>query len=113
MRQPEIITREIQDLDKICLNTKELSLQFPNDNILRLNIEQSEFRKENLIIELDESLQFYGRHSLKYIFKDIKEKIHLDILLENLSSFKVLIDKTLEKVTDGKSNHLPIYHKNH
>ena len=68
MRQPEIITREIQDLDRICLNTKELSQKFPNDNLLRLTIEQSEFRKENLIIELDKSLHFYGRHSLRKTF---------------------------------------------
>ena len=109
MRQPEIITKEIQDLDAISLKGKELSDQFPQDNILRLNVSQAENRKKNLLIELDESLQYFGRHSLKYIFKDIQEKIKLETLLENLSSFKGLIDKTFEKVTSGKKNHLPIY----
>lgn len=109
MRLPEIINKEIQQLDTICLNAKELSLQFPHDNILRLNLEQSEFRKNTLMNELDESLKYFGRHSLKYIFKDIQDKINLNTLLENLSSFKGLIDKTFEKVTNGKSNHLPVY----
>lgn len=109
MRQPDLITKEIQHLDTICLNAKELSFQFPHDNILRLNVEQSEFRKAALMAELEESLQYFGRHSLKYIFKDIQEKINLGTLLENLSSFKSLIDKTFEKVTNGKSNHLPVY----
>lgn len=109
MRQPEIITKEIQDLDAISLKGKELSDQFPQDNILRLNVSQAENRKKYLLIELDESLQYFGRHSLKYIFKDIQEKIKLETLLENLSSFKGLIDKTFEKVTSGKQNHLPIY----
>lgn len=96
-------------MDRILLNARNLSLQFPNDNILRLNVEQSDFRKKNLIEELDKSLQYFGQHSIKYIFKDVQEKIALDILIENLSSFKELIDKTLEKVTLGKNNYLPVF----
>ena len=109
MRIPEIITREIQDLDKMSLNATELSMQFPDDNILRLNVEQIKRRKEILIEELEESLQLYGRHSLKYIFSDLKETIKLEILLDNLNSFKGLIDKTFKKVTSGKQNNLPVY----
>jgi hypothetical protein len=108
MRLPELITREIQDLDKIRLSAIELSMQFPQDNILRLNVEQTEKRKELLINELDESLKFYGRHSLKYIFSDLKETIRLETLLEHLNSFKGLIDKTFEKITNGKQNNLPV-----
>lgn len=108
MRLPELITREIQDLDKIRLSAIELSMQYPNDNLLRINIEQTETRKQLLINELDESLKFYGKHSIKYIFSDLKETIRLETLLEHLKSFKNLVDKTFEKVTFGKQNNLPI-----
>lgn len=109
MRFPEIITREIQNLDKIILSSIELLNQFPKDDILRLNVEQSEFRKSELLIELETSLQYYGQHSLKYIFQDIQDKIKLETLIDGLNSFKGLIDKTFEKVTKGKHNHLPVY----
>jgi len=108
MRQPELITREIQDLDKIHLSAIELSLRFPNDNMLRLNIAQIENRKQILINELEKSLRHYGRHSIKYIFCELKETIRIETLLEHLNSFKNLIDKTFEKVTLGKQNSLPV-----
>jgi hypothetical protein len=109
MRFPEIITREIQNLDKIILSSIDLLNQFPSDDILRLNVEQSEFRKSELLIELEISLEYYGQHSLKYIFQDIQDKIKLETLIDGLNSFKGLIDKTFEKVTNGKNNHLPVY----
>lgn len=109
MRLPEIIRREIQNLDKIILSTKDLLLQFPHDDILNLNIEQAEFRKNELFFELENSLEKYGQHSLKYVFNGIQDKIKLELLVDSLNSFKGLIDKTFEKVTSGKSNHLPVY----
>ncbi len=66
MRPPEIITIEIQDLDKICLNAEKLSVQFPNDNVLKLTLEQLIFRKTNSLKELENSLLFFD----KYVFKD-------------------------------------------
>jgi len=109
MRQPELIIKEIHDLEKIRLSAIYLFKQFPDDNILRLNVEQIESRKQLLINELEESLKFYGQHLIKYIFSDIKETIRLETLLEHLNSFKEIIDKTFEKVTFGKQNDLPIY----
>lgn len=109
MRLPEIITREIQNLDKIILSSKELLMEFTEDDILRLNIEQAAFRKNELLVELDASLEYYGQHSLKYIFQGIQDKIKLETLIDGLNSFKGLIDKTFEKVTKGKNNHLPVY----
>jgi hypothetical protein len=109
MRYPEVITREIQNLDKIILSSLELLKQFPKDDILRLNIEQSDHRKILLISELELSLDNYGQHSLKYIFQGIQDKIKLETLIDGLNSFKGLIDKTFEKVTNGKNNHLPVY----
>jgi hypothetical protein len=109
MRQPELIIKEIHDLEKIRLSAIDLFMQFPDDNILRLNVEQIESRKQLLINELEESLKFYDQHLIKYIFSDIRETIRLETLLEHLNSFKEIIDKTFEKVTFGKQNDIPIY----
>ncbi len=65
MRPPENITTEIQDLNKICLNAEKLSVQFPNDNILKLTLEQLIFRKTNLLKELENSLLFFDKYVLK------------------------------------------------
>lgn len=109
MRLPEIITREIQNLDKIILSSNELLLQFTQDDILRLNVEQAEFRKKELLVELEASLEKYGQHSIKYVFSGIQDKIKLETLIDGLNSFKGLIDKTFEKVTNNQKNHLPVY----
>ena len=109
MRKPDLIIGEIQDLDKIIISNNDLILEFPKDRILQLNLQQTEFRKELLLTEFEESLQHYGRHSIKYIFNEIKEKIRLEVLLENLNSFKNLLDKTIENVTGGSANNLPVY----
>lgn len=109
MRHPEIITQDIQSLDKIIFNSNELLLQFPNDNILRLNVEQAESKKNILLLELEKSCEFHGQHSIKYIFQNIQQKIKLDTLIDGLKSFKGLIDMTYETVTNGKHNILPIY----
>jgi len=108
-RKPEIVTREIQDLDKMILSSNELLLQFPKDDLLRLNVEQLEYRKSELLKELETSLEYFGQHSLKYVFQSISNKIKLETLLGSLNTFKSLIDKTFEKVTGGKNNNLPIY----
>ncbi|MFA9370115.1 MAG: hypothetical protein ACERIH_00185 [Labilibaculum antarcticum] len=109
MRYPESITHEIQCLDKLILNSKELSNQFPEDNMLRLSTDQYEFRKTILVSELNDSLAHYGQHSLKYVFEEIQDKIKLETLTDSLSTFKGLIDKTIDKVTNGANNHLPVY----
>ena len=57
MRQPDIITREIQDLDTLKIEAADLARQFPEDNFLKLNIQQIDHRKGLLTFELDESLE--------------------------------------------------------
>ena len=56
---------EIQHLGKICLNAQELSRQFPNDNILKLTFDKLTHRKLNLDKELENSLIFFDKYSLK------------------------------------------------
>ncbi|MEX2437985.1 MAG: hypothetical protein WD449_01895 [Candidatus Babeliales bacterium] len=109
LRDPDIITQEIQDLDSIILSANELSNQFPHDNLLRMNVSQSEHRKENLLRELEASLELYGRHSIKYIFKEVSNSIKVETFTDNLNAFKKIIDKTFEKITEGKSNNIPVY----
>lgn len=62
MRPPEIIKTEIQDLDNVCLNTEKLSLQFPNDDILKITFEQLAFRKTKLLKELESSANFFSKY---------------------------------------------------
>ncbi len=53
MRQGEIIEQEIQDLKKIIKNGNSLTEQFPEDNLIRLSIQQANYRKELLLKELN------------------------------------------------------------
>ena len=46
------IINEIQKLDELLQNITELFNQFPDDNLLQLNIEQIEYRKKILIEQL-------------------------------------------------------------
>ncbi len=67
MRTPEIIETEIQDLNKVCLNAEKLSLQFPDDGILKIIFEKFIFRKTKLLKELEISTSFFSKFSLKNI----------------------------------------------
>ena len=46
------IINEIQKLDELLINIIELFKQFPDDNLLQLNIEQIEYRKKILTEKL-------------------------------------------------------------
>ena len=58
-RKPELIIREIGELMKIIDHTKEMLVQFPTDNLLKLASEQDENRKKQLLKELHLSLTLY------------------------------------------------------
>lgn len=109
MRQPKLINKEIRDLEKVYLVNQKLSNQFPDDSMLKLSLQQIEYRKELLLKELEESMLFNGMHSIQYIFKDVPGLLGLDVLIDHLNSFKGLLDKTLEGVTSGKQHSLPVY----
>ena len=109
MRQPNLITREIQDLDKLYLVTQNFSEQFPDDKLLRLNLEQLTYRKKILLAELEQSLLANNQHSLQYIFKDSWGSLPVKTLTTNLSALSRLVDKNLYTATAGKKKHLPLY----
>lgn len=109
MRKPNIILQEIQDLDSIITNTKELIPKFPDDKLLILTIEQAENRKIYLLQEFEKSLAIHRRHSIKFIFTNVKENLGVESLVGNLQTFKILVDRTFEHILCKKRNKIPIY----
>jgi hypothetical protein len=93
-RKPDIIERELRLLDMSIFKAESLLLQFPDDNLLRLTIEQDTFRRAALIDELKSSIS-ENQQNIVYFFLDEEVSgIDLDLLLPNLSNFKNIIDKT-------------------
>lgn len=109
MRLPEIITRDIQDLDKLYLALRQSENDTQEDPALRLTLSGLAHRKTKLLAELEQSLITNNRHSLQYIFKTNQEKIEIKTLSTNLSAFGRLVDHQLVRATSGKEKHMPIY----
>ena len=55
-RKPDIIETEMRLLGNSIFKAESLLLQFPEDNLLRLTIEQDKHRREALITELKASI---------------------------------------------------------
>lgn len=105
-RKPEIIEKEIRLLDMSVFKAETLLLQFPDDNLLRLTIEQDKHRRAALIEELKSSIS-ENQQNLVYFFLDEEVSgIDLDLLLPNLSNFKNIIDKTCSYL--NVSNRIPL-----
>lgn len=94
LRKPDIIEKEITLLDNSLFKAETLLYQFPDDNLLRLTIEQDKFRRKALIDELKNSIS-ENQQNLVYFFLDEEVTgIDIDVLLPNLTNFKAIIDKT-------------------
>jgi hypothetical protein len=66
--ESEIILQEMQDLDNIIINTKELILKFPDDKLLILTLKQTENRKKYLLQEFEKSkLRSFLEGQIKYL----------------------------------------------
>jgi hypothetical protein len=105
-RKPEIIEKEIRLLDMSVFKAETLLFQFPDDNLLRLTIEQDTHRRAALIKELKSSI-LENQQNLVYFFLDEDVSgIDLDLLLPNLSNFKNIIDKTCSYL--NVSNRIPL-----
>lgn len=109
MRLPEVITREIQNLDKTYLALRRTAGENQEDIALQLTLSGMMHRKRELLAELEQSLITNSRHSLQYIFKTKQEKLEIKALSDNLSSLGRLVDHKLNRATGGKEKHLPIY----
>lgn len=108
-RDPDLIVEEIRDLENVIISNNELLKKYPTDLALKSSLEQAEFRKNNLISELQKSLQHSRCHILKYIIDTSVKKINLDIFVNSLESFKKLVDKTFEVTTKKTEQKFDLY----
>jgi hypothetical protein len=106
IRKPDIIESEIRLLDNSLFKAESLLLQFPEDNLLRLTIEQDKHRRVVLIDELKASIAENQQNSVYFFLDEDVSGIDLDLLLPNLSNFKNIIDKTSNYL--NVSNRIPL-----
>ena len=66
IRKPDIIESEIRLLDNSLFKAESLLLQFPEDNLLRLTIEQDKHRRVVLIDELKASIAENQQNSVYF-----------------------------------------------
>lgn len=94
IRKPDIIESEIRLLDNSLFKAESLLLQFPEDNLLRLTIEQDKHRRVALINELKISITENQQNSVLFFLDQNVSGIDLDLILTNLGNFKQVLDKT-------------------
>lgn len=58
-RDSDSIISELNELNQVIENTQKLSLQFPEDKMLKVALQQDQHRKKNLAKELHLSLSIY------------------------------------------------------
>jgi hypothetical protein len=99
-RKPESILQEINDLRSIYNQGSELFGKHPEDATLQLLIAQDESRLQELSQELTYSYLHFRRHTVKLVFKNVKEygSIPIEQLTSTLSIFGKLIDAVSKQV---------------
>lgn len=108
-RDPDLILDEIRDLENVIITNRDMLKKYPTDLALKSSLDQAEFRKNNLVSELQESIQHSRCHVLKYIIDASVSKINLDVFVNSLESLKRLVDKTFEVVTNKKEQQFELY----
>lgn len=74
IRIPNLIKEEIKKLNAVTKNTKEAVKLFPDDNLLKVLLKDDQFRKSELLKELEESQVVYNLENLKkFNLKSIKK----------------------------------------
>ncbi|MES2731050.1 MAG: hypothetical protein V4714_04850, partial [Bacteroidota bacterium] len=109
MRQPNVVLKEIQQLDALLNGSRELQYRFPADVTLSASIDQHQQRKLGLLHELEESLRHFDRHSVRFVFTNATETVALETVTTNLQRFKLLIDKAYARITQDRKTHLPLF----
>lgn len=109
IRKPDIIESEIRLLDISIFKAETLLLQFPDDNLLRLTIEQDKNRRIVLLDELKLSISENQQNSVYFFLDENVSGIDLDLLLPNLTNFRNIIDKTSNYL--NVSNRIPLKFK--
>lgn len=107
-RLPLIIQREIRDLELANQSSLDWIEHNPDDSIIKELILQSEERKKLLLLELQESLQHYRYSYFKYAFK-ISDLLNISTLIEQLSAFSGVINKTASVICGTSRTEIPLY----
>lgn len=93
-RNPNTILKDIGKLDNLIVQTKNLIFQFPDDNLLRLTLDQDSYRRNLLVEELKESTRNTQQNALYFFLDEDVSSADLDTLIPNLTNFKSVFDKT-------------------
>ena len=109
MRMPNVVLKEIQQLDALIISSRELQYQFAADTGMTASLEHQQQRKLSLLAELEESLRYYGRHAIRLVFTNAGETVRLESVTSNLQRFKSLIDQSYARVTQDRKTKLPIF----
>jgi hypothetical protein len=99
-RKVKLIQEEIRDIQGLIVGLKEVLKGNPNDELSKLMLSQIEGRSEALITELDQSLVYYGVHSLKWAYQT-NENVDIGYIGKVMIELKhclVEISKTFGKV---------------
>ncbi len=106
-RRPELIKKELRELELSSSSSKEWLLSHPEDKLVLLLLEQDKILKDSLISEFEESCKYHRRHILNYSIKT-EDNVDIYSLSNLLSSFNKVITATLNHIP-GKIKTIPLY----
>jgi hypothetical protein len=109
MRLPNVVLQELQHLDALISGSRELQYRFPADRTLAATIDLYQQQKLGLLNEMEESLRHYDRHSIRFVFTNTSETVHLETVTTNLQRFKLVVDKAYARITQDRKTHLPVF----
>lgn len=106
IRIPDVIEREISILDKSIVQARNLLFKFPEDNLIRLTLEQDNFRRLKLIDELKISIKENQQNAFYFFIDEDTTSADIDTLIPNIANFKSILDKSCNLLKAG--NKLPL-----
>lgn len=106
-RIPELIKRELRELESTSLSSKEWVQSHPRDTLVSFLIEQDKTRRDSLLSELEESYIFYHQHQISYAIKT-DDRVEVSEFSSLITSFKNAVTATLNDIFPG-NNSLPLY----
>ncbi len=96
-RKPKIIRQEMRELDRSAVSSKQWIEKNPDDEIVKILVDQYKLRKTHLSQELKDSYKAHRKHSILYAVKT-KFGVEIQNLSELLSTFGNVINSTLKKL---------------
>lgn len=114
LRLPDVITRQIQELDSIIESTKQAineNYNHPHTKAMEFMLEQDIEQKDRLLAELQESLAYYRQHAIKLSFMTDLASMPIHIIGEVLSSLSTFL-KGVNSVINKNERAIPLYLRN-